>query len=102
MSEQLPEDDAVLHDHERRLKQLEELNRSLEESAFVTSRITNNLERDVQDMDALVNQHTRWLVDNEVAMTLHRQHMSELDGKLDRIADLVLKGLGGGNGHGQT
>jgi hypothetical protein len=97
-----PEDDAVLHDHERRMKRLEEMKRNLEESLLVSNRITNNLERDVQNMDALLNAHTQWLLDNETAMIQHRvmvaQHdlrMAELDLKLDRIADLIFKGKGG-------
>jgi hypothetical protein len=74
----------TLYNHERRLAQLEEAHRSLEETALVVSRIQSDTSRSLAEMKELTELHTRWLVD--------------LDRKLDRIADLILKGQGG-NGH---
>ena len=78
--------DPILHSHERRLAQLEEARRSLEETAVVVSRIQADTSKSLAEMKELAELHTRWLVD--------------LDRKLDRIADLILKGQGG-NGHPQ-
>jgi len=75
--------DPGLHGRERRIAQLEEARRSLEETALVTSRIQSDTRR-LAELKELSELHTRWLVD--------------LDRKLDRIADLILKGQGG-NGH---
>ena len=76
--------DPGLHGRERRIAQLEEARRSLEETALVTSRIQSDTSRLLAELKELSELHTRWLVD--------------LDRKLDRIADLILKGQGG-NGH---
>jgi hypothetical protein len=76
--------DPILHDHERRLARLEEARRSLEDTAVVVSRIQSDTSRSLAELKELTELHTRWLVD--------------LDRKLDRIAELILKGQSG-NGH---
>jgi hypothetical protein len=75
---------SILHNHERRLAQLEEARRSLEDTAVVVYRIQSDTSRSLGELKEIAELHTRWLVD--------------LDRKLDRIADLILKGQGG-NGH---
>jgi len=79
-----PPDDPLLHPHELRLTRLEQARISLEESALVASRLHAGITRSLAELKEIAEVHTRWLVD--------------LDRKLDRIADLMLKAQGG-NGH---
>ncbi len=39
--------------------------------------------------------HREWLEQHEAAMHEHQTSMRELDAKLDRLAELILKGRGG-------
>jgi hypothetical protein len=65
--------------------------RPLDESAIVTNGMVLRHER-------MLEEHREWLVSHTMAIREHDERMKQLDGKLDRIADLILRSQGG-NGH---
>ncbi|HZT33222.1 MAG TPA: hypothetical protein VFA33_25260 [Bryobacteraceae bacterium] len=65
--------------------------KELQETVIVMSGIQAHQAR-------LLKEHTQWKEDHTLAMRYHDERTAELDRKLDRIADLILKGCGGNGG----
>jgi len=65
--------------------------RPLDESAIVTNGMVLRHER-------MLEEHREWLVSHALVIREHDEWMRQLDGKLDSIADLILRSRGG-NGH---
>ncbi|HYW42884.1 MAG TPA: hypothetical protein VE959_08510 [Bryobacteraceae bacterium] len=98
---------------EKRISQMDQLMMRIEDGLVVTNAIVDRHAGMVVDHDQWLADSTRawvrhqeWLQQHEAALQEHeswrRQHeaaMQALDQKIDRIADLILKGRGG-NGSG--
>jgi uncharacterized protein (DUF3084 family) len=53
----------------------------------------------IQEHDAFIQQHEAFVQEHEAFVREHEAAMHELDRKLDRIADLILRGRGSNGGN---
>lgn len=77
---------------------IERLRDELTVTAAMTERNAARIKEHAEWIEAnerAVARHREWLQQHEVAMQAHETAMRNLETKLDRIADLILKGRGG-------
>jgi hypothetical protein len=89
-----------------RMRQFES---SLQDGMIVTNGMVDRHSYTLQEHEQWLRDHTRamaqhrdWIQQHEAAMHEHEAMMHELDRKLDRIAELILKGRGSNGGSPET
>ena len=79
---------------------LEQILKQLQEAAAVTAAVQERHARMLVDHEEWLESDTRAIAQHREWLQQHEAAMHGLDAKLDRIADLILKGYGGNGGNG--
>ncbi len=74
---------------------MEEILKQLQEAAAVTAGIQERHAHMLVDHEKWLEEHTRAIAKHREFLAEHAAMMQNIDAKLDRLADLILKGRGG-------
>ena len=79
---------------------MEEILKQLQEAAAVTAAVQERHARILVDHEEWLEAETRAIAQHREWLQQHEAAMHALDAKLNRIADLILKGYGANGGDG--